>query len=626
MKTLYRHIFLSFLGPLLLAIFIVVFIFLMQFLWLYIDEIVGKGLAWHVILEFLLWVAVYNLSMSLPLSSLFASLMTMGNLGENNEILAMKSSGISLHRILHPLYWTIGVLSLFAFMLSSEFVPFAYLKMRTMLQEIKRTSPELSIPEDIFYDGIDKISLRVSKKNPVTGALSGIMIYNHRNTEGNVSVTIADTAYIKQTSDSRYILFRLINGTTYSESLSNNRIDKRNYPFDRRSFGEQTISIDLGEAEIQSFENMFKDNALAKSIVVLNRDIDSLSRKRTTNTLRYETEQLSSPSMFRYMPRIDSGAPPRNVPLRFDVDSLFGAASASEKILLLDQSMSSAARVMGLQDNVIRDLQYDSKRIKGMRYERHKKFTLAFSCIIFFLIGAPLGAIIGKGGLGLSAVISIFFFVFYWVLETIFRKMVQNGDWSPVVGAWLSSFLLAPLAVFLTVKANTDSQLFNSDAYRRFFDIVFGRMKKLVVPVDLDKLPVMPEALREEARERNNDNVARFESLAKLCLAGRKRIGRRETDEDLRELTELHERILSFYATMENDKIRASIKNLPSLNPAEFTVPRLLLSGRFFPEPLSSAIIFFVRMRQAKKLEYILRVTIDIITNVNNYINDRHKV
>ena len=228
--------------------------------------------------------------------------------------------------------------------------------------------------------------------------------------------------------------------------------------------------------------------------------------------------------------------------------------------------------------------------------------------------------------MGLSAVISIFFFVFYWVLETIFRKMVQNGDWSPVVGAWLSSFLLAPLAVFLTVKANTDSQLFNSDAYRRFFDIVFGRMKKLVVPVDLDKLPVMPEALREEARERNNDNVARFESLAKLCLAGRKRIGRRETDEDLRELTELHERILSFYATMENDKIRASIKNLPSLNPAEFTVPRLLLSGRFFPEPLSSAIIFFVRMRQAKKLEYILRVTIDIITNVNNYINDRHKV
>jgi lipopolysaccharide export system permease protein len=605
----------------------VVFIFLLQFLWLYIDEIVGKGLAWHLILEFLLWVAVYNLSMSLPLSTLFASLMTMGNLGENNEILAMKSSGISLHRILHPLYWTIGVLSLFAFMLSSEFVPFAYLKMRTMLQEIKRTSPELSIPEDIFYDGIDKISLRVNKKNPVTGALSGIMIYNHRNTEGNVSVTIADTAYIKQTSDSRYILFRLINGTTYSESLTNNRIDKRKYPFDRRSFTEQTISIDLGETEIQSFENMFKDNALAKSIVVLNRDIDSLSRKQSANIVKYETEQLSSPSMFRHMPRIDSGAPPRNAALNIDVDSLFGAASASEKIQLLDQAMSTVSRVMGFQDNMVRDLQYDSKRIKGMRYERHKKFTLAFACIIFFLIGAPLGAIIGKGGLGLSAVISIFFFVFYWVLETICRKMVQSGDWSPVVGAWFSSCMLAPLAVFLTVKANTDSQLFNSDAYRRFFDTVFGRMKKLVVPVDLDKISLMPEELREAAQKQNSDNVAQFETLARHCLAERRRIRRRKSGVDtLPELTRLYERILAFYVTMENDKIRASIKNLLSLNPAEFTIPPFLNSGKFLPRQFARPIIFFIRMRQAKKLEYILGAIVEITTNVNNYINDRHKV
>jgi lipopolysaccharide export system permease protein len=220
-----------------LTLIIVVFIFVMQFIWLQIDDLVGKGLTWNVILEVLGWFAITIIPTAVPLSTLLASLMTLGNLGENNELLAMKSSGISLSKILYPLYFTIIAVAIFSYTLSSEFVPYAVLKMKSKLMEIKKKSPELSIPEDIFYDGIERFGIRVTHKDPITGALIGVMIYDHSHGEGNYSVTIADTGYIKQTQDARYIQLRLINGVNYSEELTkNNRLNKTTYPFHRRFF------------------------------------------------------------------------------------------------------------------------------------------------------------------------------------------------------------------------------------------------------------------------------------------------------------------------------------------------------------------------------------------------------
>ncbi|MDR0725765.1 MAG: LptF/LptG family permease, partial [Prevotellaceae bacterium] len=280
MKTLYRYIFLSYLGPMFLTLIIVVFIFVIQFVWLQIDELVGKGLTWNVILEVLGWFALYNIPNSLPLSTLLASLMTLGNLGENNELLAMKSSGISLSRILYPLYFMAVAIAIGSFVLSSEFSPYFFLKSRSKLMEIKKKSPELSIPEDIFYDGIERFGIRVNHKDPITGALIGVMIYDHTHGEGNYSVTIADTGYIKQTQDARYILLRLINGVNYAEELTKtNRLNKTTYPFHRRFFKEQTVSIDMGEEESQSYEALYKEYPQSKSMSKLNKDSDSTNIK-----------------------------------------------------------------------------------------------------------------------------------------------------------------------------------------------------------------------------------------------------------------------------------------------------------------------------------------------------------
>ncbi|MDR0385247.1 MAG: LptF/LptG family permease, partial [Prevotellaceae bacterium] len=592
MKTLYRHIFLSYLGPMFLTLAIVVFIFVIQFVWLQIDELVGKGLTWNTILELLGWFAILNIPMSLPLSTLLASLMTLGNLGENNELLAMKSSGISLRRMLNPLYITIIVVAAGSFMLSSELTPYSYLKMRSTLMEIKRKSPELSIPEDIFYDGIERFVIRVKHKDPVTGALVGVMIYDHSNGEGNYSVTIADTGYIKQTTDERYIQLRLINGVNYSEELTKtNRLNKAGYPFHRRFFKEQTVSIDMGEEEAQSFEAMYRENAPAKSMTKLNRDSDSVNAKIQDIIDKFDEEQLNSTNAFKFSVKKDT-AGQRIKPLSYDVDSIYNNATAIQKINYLNQVENSVSRIRGYWENELKLIQMETKKLKNIDYERNRKFTLAFTCIIFFFIGAPLGAIIRKGGLGLPVVISILFFVIYWVIDTVCVKMVRNSDWTPFFGAWFPSFILTPIAVFLTYKANTDSQIFNPDAYKHFFNVLFGRMKQLMIPVDFDKISLLPEEQRGKAMQENSDSAKRLKSMITNYLdlhkhdrmfQSRASILKMHNDQDLLEIKALYDYLLSFYATIDDDEnVRTIIKQFPALEPSEFTFPKFLLSSNAF--------------------------------------------
>jgi lipopolysaccharide export system permease protein len=606
------------------------FIFLVQFVWLQIDELVGKGLPFDKILELMWWVAVWNISMGLPLATLFASLMAMGNLGESNELLAMKASGISLRRILYPLYCLIAFVGVCSFFLSSDVVPHAFLRMRTMFQEIKKTNPELSIPEDVFYNGIEKISIRVARKDALSGALVGVMIYNHKEGEGNVSVTIADTAYIKQSQDSRYILFRLINGTTYSETLKNNRMDMKNHPFDRRFFTEQNMSIDLGETENHSFEAMFKDNALAKSTATLNRDADSVRAKRQTIVDKFEKEQIESSSSFKYSLKKDT-LDKRRKELPFGVDTTYATSTATQKMLWLDQMSANVTRISGYWDNELREIQWETKKLKIMEYERNKKYTLAFACIIFFLIGSSLGAIIRKGGLGLPAVISILFFVIYWVIDTICGKMVKNDDWSPIFGSWFPSMILAPLGVFFSYKASTDSQLFNIDAYVRLFNLVFGRMRKLIRPVDIDTISPMPDN-EVQIMLTDNQKLVLFETLIsnyfETYRRGKLLRSNKSTQTAIAMLTEiktLYDYLLSFYIAVNDEIIHSTIKRFPDFNPSEMQPPQFLVSQNILLKIPCSLILFFMRIRQSIKLDYILKDMLNLNSDINKYLYDRHK-
>jgi lipopolysaccharide export system permease protein len=607
----------------------------MQYVWLQIDELVGKGLTWNTILEFLGWFAIANIPNSLPLSTLLASLMTLGNLGENNELLALKSSGISLHRILYPLYFTIFIVATSSFVLSSEFVPYAYLRARTMLMEMRKKSPELSIPEDIFYDGIERFGIRVSRKDPVSGALVGVMIYDHTHGEGNYAVTIADTGYIKQTQDSRYILLKLINGVNYAESLNkNNQLDKSGYPFNRRFFKEQTVSIDLGEEEALSFEALNRENPMAKSITKLNKDSDSVTVKRQNLINKFDNDQLNSTTSFKYSLKKDT-AQQRVKDLKYDIDSIYISSTATQKMGYLDQADGNISKILGYWDNELRMIHIETKNLKGINYERFRKITLAFTCIIFFFIGASLGAIIRKGGLGLPAVISILFFVVYWVIDTICAKMVRSGDWVPFMGAWLPSIILSPIAIFLTYKANTDSQLFNPDAYKRFFSILFGKMKNLIVPVDFDKIILLPKEEISEAMMKNSDNAKLLESIINDYLQthklskmfqSRKSIIRINDNQDLLEIKALYDYILSLYATIDDDEnVRNVIKNFPLLNPAEFAFPEFLLNGNIFLKIPYTLILIVMKIRKFKKLEYILEDIKSINMNVNKYLNGKNK-
>jgi lipopolysaccharide export system permease protein len=501
--------------------------------------------------------------------------------------------------------------------------------------EMKKKSPELSIPEDIFYDGIEQFGIRVNRKDPVTGALIGVMIYDHTHGDGNYSVTIADTGYIKQTQDSRYILLRLINGVNYSEELTKtNRLNKTTYPFHRRFFKEQIASIDTGEDEAQSYEALYKDHPSAKSMSKLNKDSDSADVKIRSIVNKFDDEQLNSTSAFKFSLKNDT-AQKRVKNISYNVDSIYANSTAMQKMNYLNQVESNVTRISGYWENELRLIQMETKSLKLIDYERHRKFTLAFTCLIFFFIGAPLGAIIRKGGLGLPVVISIFFFVIYFVIDTICSKMVRNSDWSPVFGAWFPSLVLSVIAIFFIYKGNTDSQIFNPDAYKRFFDVLFGRMKQLLNPVDFDKIVLLPKEQISEAVLKNNDNTERLAQLIDKYLdlhkldkmfQTRKTMLRMNDNQDLTEIKSLYDYILSFYATIDDDEIiRTLIKKFPVLELSEFVFPQFLMNPNIFLKIPYTLILIVMKIRRFKKLKYILKDIKSINTDANKYFNDRYK-
>ena len=633
MKTLYKFIFKSYLGPMILTLFIVVFIFLMQFLWLWIDELAGKGLAWNVILEFIGWVSLTFVPLSLPLSTLLSSLMTMGNLGENNELLALKASGIPLKRMFAPLYVTIFFVAVASFFMSSNIAAYANFKMRMTFNEIRRKNPELSIPVGIFYNGIDGFSIRIDDKNLNTGMMKGVMLYDHAQSEGNVSVTIADSGQIKQTDDGQYIVFKLFNGTTYEEQTKNKRIDKNKYPFGRRTFREQTAMINIDKKEQGGLnEGFFRNQAQSQSLKTLNKSNDSLTNLHSDKLKNFETISLHSQSSFRYSVKPDTlrtaSKPPTNPKYLCNVDSIFDAATATAKVQYLEKAANTASRVIGSWNTELREIEQISKAMHAVQYERYRKFTLALACIIFFFIGAPLGAIIRKGGMGMPIVISVLFFVFYWVIDSICRKMVlNNGGWSPWFGAWFPSAILAPLAVFLTYKANTDSQLFNPDAYLKIFNIITGRMKKLVERINLDTVP----ALSSERFASEKPAIPEYLlDLNELCLSFLDKYKSinffNKQDEMMRDLTRLESaygKLLSVLVGIDdNERLRSLVKDYPVLKAEKYKIPNfgkaeIVLMLLIFLVGLTEGILL---TNKRKQLKYILSEIITINNNLSKIL------
>ncbi|PID93908.1 MAG: permease [Bacteroidetes bacterium] len=465
----------SYIGPLVMTFFIAVFILLMQFLWKYVDDLVGKGLEWYILAELLFYASATFVPMALPMAILLASLMTMGNLGERYELAALKASGISLRRIMRPLIITTAIIAGVAFFFSNNILPLANLKYQSIFYDVRKQKLALHIEEGVYYHGIDGFVIRVAKKEKDEKTVRGVMIYDHTN--GNIipTLTIADSGYMTLSEDESHLIFSLFNGANYSESAPKKKQEKA--PFRKMTFQKEVITFDLSQFALsRTNEDLFRKNYRMLNLQQLRMASDSL------RILLDETKEnfaRSSISRFYFLNRLDSIKAPDSVILsHFPSDELLHNFPEEAQPALLKQAQEVARKS---KENIT----YGLKRIKNQRtnirkhhVEEHRKFTLSFACLILFFIGAPLGAIIRKGGLGTPLVISVIFFILYHIISTTGQKYVVKGEWMPFFGMWISSFVTLPLGIFLTWKATNDSQLMDAESWTKFYKKLRRKTKR----------------------------------------------------------------------------------------------------------------------------------------------------
>ncbi len=472
----------SFLPLFVMTFCICLFIVLMQFLWRYIDDLVGKGLGVDVISELFFYAALTMVPMALPLAILLASLMIFGNLGENFELTAMKASGISLLRTMAPLIVLMVMIATGAFFFQNNALPIAQTKMYTLLYSVRQKSPELEIPEGVFYDQIPGYNLFVESKNRDTGVLYDMMIYDVSRGFENSSIILADSGKMSITADKTHLFLELWSGESF-ENLKDAATGMKNVPYRRETFTTKEIMVPFDANFNRMDEQGMRSQYIGKNMAELQATIDSVQLRVDSLGHEYTRELRETPHM-NVMPYItvpDTAGTLRKEPAPevmmdrpIDVDSLFRGSSSGVALNYLQSALSKAQRAKQEYEYRSLTMADDQRSIRRHSIELMKKFTLSFACIIFFFIGAPLGAIIRKGGLGTPLVISVFLFIFYYIIDNMGYKLARDGKWPVWEGMWLSAAVLLPLGIFFTYKAVNDSAVFNKDAYLNFFRRFFG--------------------------------------------------------------------------------------------------------------------------------------------------------
>ena len=452
--------------------FICLFIFIMQFLWLYVDELVGKGIPMDALMKFFYFTALTLVPKSLPLAVLLAALITFGNFGERMELTAMKAAGIPLLRIMKPLIFFCVGLGMVSFYFQNVTIPYANLELQRLLISMKQKSPELEIPEGAFYDGIDNYNLYVKRKDSNTGMLYSVIIYNMSNGFENATILKADSGRLETTADKQHLKMILYNGEQF-ENLKDGQISARNIPYRREQFNEKTMLIEFSNDFDMMDGSFLSNNAMNKDMAQLSHDIDSLSHVQDSIGRTYFT-QLQKNSYASYkLTRNDSTKLKRHIEeintTRVNVDSLFYSSTREQRKEWLS---TEKGRINNLKSETAlktKTVFSADKNIRLHRIERYNKITMALSCLVFFLIGAPLGAIIRKGGLGMPVIVSVFTFIVYYIIDTSGLKLAREGEVPVWWGRWVSTVVLGPLGVILTHQANKDSGVFNVDIYKNAF-------------------------------------------------------------------------------------------------------------------------------------------------------------
>ncbi len=462
-------------------------VLILQFVWKYIDELVGKGLSASVISELLTYVSASLIPMALILAVLLSSIMAFGNLGEHSELSAMKSSGISLTKIMTPLFALVLLLTIGAFLFSNYTIPKTQMKFFTLLLDIRKQRPEFDIKEGQFYNGLVGYSLKIDKLSKDSRMLYGLMIYDHTDKIGNVSVTLADSGYMVITEDKRNLLLTLYSGYGYSEQLDENGRIKKNKPFRRDKFSMQAFLFKLPSNELDRTEgDLFKDNYKRKNMAELSTYVADF-KVAMENKREKVSRDLVQTQYFKLADKKDTITPlnPHQETLkalRTDIQGLYDSIPPANRYRVIEQALGQARIAQGMVKSASESYKSDQAWMFRYQIEWHRKLTLSLACLIFFLIGAPLGAIIRKGGLGTPVVVSTLFFIFYHIISLAGEKYARAGIMPVWLGMWGSTMILLAIGIYLTIKSTRDSAVMSSDTYllliRKF--LRFGRRNGII--------------------------------------------------------------------------------------------------------------------------------------------------
>ena len=690
-KKIDKYVLKNFLTLFIGTFVISIFILMMQFLWKYVDDLVGKGLEMSVLAKFFFYAGETLVSLALPLAILLASLISFGNMGERLELLAMKAAGIPLVRIMRPIAIFMVIMTGVSYYFQDYAAPYAQKMLFQMLYSVRQTSPTIDIPEGVFYDGIDGVNLYVKEKDPKTDMLYEVIIYELSEGAANAHIILADSAMLETSADKQHLLLHLYNGEQF-ENLRTNAMQTNNVPYRRETFVDKHFIIDFS-TDFSMTDNDFSQNAKTKSMGNLLDGIDSLAAYIDSTALAYYddmkrgTLQVSgfSKPQFNFTHRrnrmierqqlqIGQARPRPDRQQEYDStavksavrdwrqpaawfekrlresrqeDSLFEAKQAEAKKVMEERAKMKRTDADSLFDsfkenrqaNIIHnalqtvtlaasDREFRAEMMKSIKRDQrqHKiqfwqKITLAVACIVFFFIGAPLGAIIRKGGMGMPVVVAVIIFLFYYIINSFGSNLASAGTIPPWLGIWFSTIVLAPIAYYLTVKSNNDSVVFNIDTYRNFFRKVLGTKikrniyRKEVIISDPDYASMQGELLSvaDMAQEyRRTKHLNRFPNYFRLFV-------RTEHDEEVAKISDKLEHCVEELSNSKDRHVLNHLNVFPVLDPSAHIAPFKnskwnKVVGYFFPV----GIVFLFRIsRFRRRLSHELKTVMNTAKTIS---------
>ena len=606
--------------------FICQFVLMMQFLWRYIDELIGKGLSVEVMAQFFWYMGLMLVPQALPLAILLSSLITFGNLGESSELTAIKAAGISLMQAFRSLIIITVLVMVSSFYFQNNIGPSSNMKLAQLLISMKQKSPELEIPEGIFYDGIPNCNLYVQKKDLKTGKLYGIMIYRMTNSYEDAAIILADSGMLQSTAEKKHLVLSLYSGEWFENMQSSELANSAAVPYRRETFISKKIVLDFDNDFSLTDASSLSNNAKAKSLAKIRHDIDSINQSYDSIGRMYLADARIRYYHQPFMSKQDSlQAVKKAAATKVNIDSLFEKMPTERRLSVVNYASSDVQQAMNDLDFKSMITNEGDRLIRDHKIEAINKFTLALSCLIFFFIGAPLGAIIRKGGLGFPVIISVLVFITFFILDNTGYRMSRSGIWAIWFGKGLATAVLGPLAVFVTYKATNDSTVFNIDMYKEFIFKLLGiRLKRHIFGKEViindpayTEDAVKLKHINEDIKAYNKEHrLKKWPNFINVFF-------KYQPDHEIERISNELEAVIEDLSNTKNKFILHNINQYPVLSPKAHTRP----FERKWLNILAALIVPLGTVLYLRMWSFRLRLYRDlkVVTQVNNDIIMRTK-